>query len=253
MDWSLKSGRWTAAQKESRAEIGAGTEVGAVVLERRLGRHALADRWLARHACGAPALAYQVDRRAGVQTSRAFVLAVSTLLSLEDAHITHPESVEAEAVGGRWLITGYPGVFHGLMTLSNVLRERPAGVLRPTEVIWLARHLLSASAYAHPRGVSHGRVDLAEVIIDRDGRAAVELYGLARRLHDTPIADSSVAREEIESIADVVVRAAIGRWPDGRQLTRSEMSAMPKSIVTWIDAVRSGACFDAKASLACID
>jgi len=213
MDWSLTSGRWTAAPPQVRDEPGGGARVGAYALERPLGRHDLADRWLARAASGEPALAYRVDRLAGGRSPRAFVLAVGVLASLEHPHLGRILAIEPEVAGGRWLITTYPGVSQGVITLDDLLKERDDGALRPTEVRWLVEHLLSASAYAKARGVGHGPIGLHEVIIDRAGRASVELYGLARRLRGEPVGGPELARDELRSIATLAYRAATGRDP----------------------------------------
>ena len=58
------------------------------------------------------------------------------------------------------------------------------GALPIPVVMHLMRRLTSALAYAHDRGVVHRDVKCANILIDRDGRALVSDFGIARTVED---------------------------------------------------------------------
>ena len=209
--------RWQSASGLVGARpVEPGVEVGGLVLERTAGRHACADRWLARDLdTGAPFVAYRVDRRAGAPTATTFRLAVEMLTSLRHRHLLPVLWLDQEAPGGRWLVCPFPGASPGpapgVLTLDEVRKRRDGGALSTHETVFVAEQTLRAAAYAHARGVAHGAIGADELLLDRRGAVRVELYGLRRRLQGKPASGADDHAEEVRSIVRVAWLLATGR------------------------------------------
>jgi serine/threonine protein kinase len=195
-------------------------EVGplGLVPERRLGRRPVAERWLLRDPSdGAPFLGYRLTPSAGPPSGRGLQLATEILTGLRHRHILSPIASETTRDGGRWLVARFPGDYEGLRRLTTMLGARPERRLEPLEAAWIAQHTLAAIRYAHERGVAHGQMTLDDLVVDRRGGVMVELYGVARRLRDRPVADEHDRADEIRSAMGVVFQALTGSpWDDER-------------------------------------
>lgn len=214
MNWSMAGSKWASVTPAAAAPVGAGVELGGLTLERRLGRHALADRWLARdRARGEPFVAYRVDLLAGARGEKRFRLAVEMLTSLRHPHVCPVLWFETEAAGGRWVVSPYVGGPGGITTVAEVARERDGGILSPTEVCSAVEQVLGLMAYAHARGFCHGRIGAEDLIVDRRGAVVAELYGLSRRLRGLPAADGATCAEEVRSLAELARTLLLGAGP----------------------------------------
>lgn len=156
-----------------------------------------------------------------------------------------------DAAGWHWVVTPYLGSADGLLSLDHLLAIKelradhdhaheppidsippdaeageeplrlatheehtpppPRGQLALTETEHATRHLLTASRRAHDLGIAHGTVHPHEVLVDKHGSLAVELYA-AKQLLDTdnPPTFEAAAHEELRSIARIAYTALTG-------------------------------------------
>lgn len=237
MTWAPTGQKWLPRQTSTLEPIEAGFEVCGVELERPLSRHHLGERWMARDGAGAPALLYRIDRLAGARSSKAFRLAVEPLLALRHEHLLPVERFDPGRAGGRWLVSPYPGNAMGVMTLSDMMRQRDAGRLKWSEVLWAIEQTLGAVSAAHEAGYCHGRFRADEIALDRRGGVVVELYGVARRLRDLPAADVEARTEESRSVIELGYRLATGHeWVEGSSDCRRELRGIGGRLSRWFEA-----------------
>jgi serine/threonine protein kinase len=137
---------------------------------------------------------------------------IAPLRSLDSSHIVPVEDVVADASGYHWLVTPYLGSADGLLTLDRLRDLKDNGQLSEHETERAVEHLLAASESAHGKGLSHGPVLPSEVLVNRHGSLAIELYGLARRLAGGawPAQAASPVRAEVRSIAEIAYTMLTG-------------------------------------------
>ncbi|MCA9294093.1 MAG: protein kinase family protein [Phycisphaerales bacterium] len=135
---------------------------------------------------------------------------LAPLRTIENAHILPISDVVLDGAGWHWVVTPYCGAADGLVTLANVVSAQPEGRLSAVEALHATRQLLLASEAAHVRGVVHGALDPEEVLVDRHGSIAIELYGLRRRMSGAGLWDANAAAHEVRSIAALSYRMVTG-------------------------------------------
>ena len=178
--------------------------IGPYQLVRQLepGRHS--ERWLAFNETNQTAhVAYRFRMGHEKAEQRRFLSAVEGLAPLSHPHLLPVEQFAFGIGGGAWIVSPYSGNHDGLVTLASLVREK-GGMLSPVEAERALTQLLEAAEYAHGAGHQHGPVSATEVMVDRRGSLAIELYGLSRRLHLTGARPSTeVVRDEVRSIVEI--------------------------------------------------
>lgn len=96
-------------------------------------------------------------------------------------------------------------------SLRQLLRER--GALAPDMAVRIARDLASALAAAHSKAVVHRDLKPANVLIDRDGRARITDFGIARSLGQSPLGEGGMVVGTLDYISPEQAR---GGEVDGR-------------------------------------
>lgn len=248
--------RWSRVAAGGDTGPAEGVDVLGCRLERRLGRHALGDRWLARRLDGrrTPAVIYRLDRLGGARSPRRFKLAADMLLTLVHPHVLAVEAVDAETGGERWLRAPFVGSCGDLCLMRTVVKHRDGGRLTPMETRWVVSQVLSASAYAHGRGVCHGRITLDDLVIDTRGSVVVELYGLGSRLRGVPAGDRDAERAEVRSVASLAAELAGAPGDDERDaLLRAIGGELGREFRDWSATVLDGGFASASAALGALD
>jgi len=147
---------------------------------------------------------------------RRFVESIQNLSPVSHPHILPIEQFTLDKGGagrggdGAWIVTPYTGNLEGLVTLSALLEDK-GGQMTPGESERALIQLLEASEYAHAAGFHHGPMSIEEVLVDRRGSLAIELYGLRRLLNgpgSVPVME--VERDEVRSIVEIGYKLLTG-------------------------------------------
>lgn len=125
------------------------------------------------------------------------------LSMLDHPHLLKIESASYDDRGRLCTVSPYTGNHEGLVTLTDLLTKH-GGRFTVHESARAIGHLLSASAYAHSKGIAHGSVKPEHVLVDRSGSALIELYALQSkgRLPETA-AKRAVIADETRSIVEL--------------------------------------------------
>lgn len=176
-------------------------------LVRRLGRHRIADRFLAHD------LRRQIDRlvylvdRDDDDDGEVIWSVLRTQVGARRPHTVQIEEIGRERTGLCWAVSAYPGNHESLVTLES-LRQSRGGRLTVHEVARGVRQLLSAVCVAHRDGVVHGPIEADEVLVSPRGTLLIELYAVGRVLAlaraDRAVLDPDEARgDEVRSVASL--------------------------------------------------
>jgi serine/threonine protein kinase len=178
--------------------------IGPYRLIRQLQPGGLGERWLAfNEADQSDHVAHRFRMGYDKAEQRRFIAAVEALSSLAHPHLLPIEQLCLNVGGGGWIVTPFTGSHDGLVTLDSLSRDK-GGRMTPPEAERALVQVLEGIEYAHAQGHHHGPVDPAEVLIDRRGSLAIELYGLRRRMGGMANrAAAEVARDEVRSIVQV--------------------------------------------------
>lgn len=177
--------------------------IGPYLFLRQMPRGRVADRWLAVHE--EHDTSHAVHRLPVPPSDHADVIeALEPLSRLDHPHILPIEQVSVGSVGGgnAWIVAPFTGTHDGLLTLGDLLAAKGGRTAVPEAERTLLQ-LLGASRYSHVLGFHHGPVSMDEVLVDRGGSLAVELYGVARSLRQRGGAPAEVVRDEVRSIAEI--------------------------------------------------
>ena len=98
------------------------------------------------------------------------------------ARLDHPGIVPVYEVGEHNGLHYFTMALVEGKSLAELLRDGP---LPPQHAARLIRDLAGALEYAHQQGIIHRDLKPANVLIDRQGRAKLTDFGLAKRTHDT--------------------------------------------------------------------
>jgi hypothetical protein len=197
--------------------------VGGWRLEARLGDTRLGSRWLAWGGRDAlPRVAHHLQPRVtrGIDAGSA----LEPLTRFVHAHAVGLEEVVIDR-GETWLIAPYCGSYDGLMPLAKLMSMKASGSLPVREAMFLGIHLLGAIDAGWRRGLGHGPLGMDDVLIDRRGRAMVELFGVEARCRgEDPLA---AAHASVAGVVGLVYELATGLAPSG---TRGSSAAVAKSM-----------------------
>lgn len=182
-------------------------KIGPYRLVQQLQPGAMAERWLALNEQDesthvAHRFRYGPDRR----DERRLIGAVEALGPLSHPHILPIEQFTLNVGGGAWIVTPYTGNLEGLVTLDKLVQDK-GGQLIPIECERALTQLLESIEYSHAAGFQHGPISPEEILVDRRGSLAIELYGLNRLLAGSDVTKETVpatevAREEVRSIVE---------------------------------------------------
>lgn len=200
---------------------------GRYSLERELGRGGMGIVYLARDVRLDRPVALKLlppDRARFAETRERFLVEARMA-----AGLSHPNIVAIHAVEE---IAGF--VFFAMQyvageTLGDRIRREQR--LPPWEAARLLRDVAWALAYAHAQGVVHRDIKPDNILLDRDGRALVADFGIARltvdggttRIQGTPeylspeqaSGEACDARSDLYSLGAVAFHALTGRPPFG--------------------------------------
>ncbi|MFG0285216.1 MAG: hypothetical protein ACF8R7_12400 [Phycisphaerales bacterium JB039] len=206
------------------------TSFGPYRLTRRLGECELAERFLAVHDSEHTShMVYQFGPCFDRSDRRRVVAAVEPLMAMDHPHVLRVDHFAF--VGNRAMVVcDYPGNQKGLVTLQQLVAEK-GGQMDPTETDRLLRQLLDAMDHVHGRGCGWGPIEPQRILVDRSGRAVVELVGVSRRLDGLRGVDAELARDEVRSLVALGYRLVTGHEPDELLMPASRL--VPRLARRW--------------------
>lgn len=176
--------------------------IGPYRLVQQLEPGRMAERWLAfNEETESTHLAHRFRTGLDRFEQRRLVESIERLSPLSHPHILPIEKFTLGNGSAAWIVTPYTGNLEGLVTLANLVADK-GGQTSPMETERALIQLLEASEYAHNTGFHHGPMIAEEIMVDRRGSLAVELYGLRRLLEGTMSAQD-VGRDEVRSIVEI--------------------------------------------------
>jgi serine/threonine protein kinase len=153
------------------AVITNGDVVGSFQLIRPIGRGAMGEVWLGRHQVTGTLGAVKRLHAAGRAHTEWFEREARAV-----ARLQHPHIIPLFEVGPGYLVTAFID--------GGSLARRVQSAVPPAEVVRIARYVADALAHAHERGVIHGDVKPANILLDRLGRPFLADFGLASLLDE---------------------------------------------------------------------
>jgi hypothetical protein len=215
--------------------------------ERRLAPHQLAARLvLTDGVTGRRAIGYQLNRPATAEAEAS----IEALARLNHPHLLPILQVH-RAKQGLWLIAApeaaLPPSAPGMMTLRDVVAQRPDGVLAKAEARRVITQLASASAWAHEQGFAHGPLTITDIVISRRCAAMIELYGVGASLAAPHPDLRSLASLEARSLGKLGIRLALGQAAEKR---KALAGALGRSVAMWLQALAGGEFTDARQAMA---
>jgi len=185
-------------------------------------RSAPSQRWLAwNDETQTSHLAYRF--RQGSLDAQAFTAAATAGTALSHPHLLPIEHTEVGPAGSAWVFSPFTGNHDGLVSLRTLLSDK-GGRLNPVEAERAMSQVLEAVEYAHTVGFQHGDMGPDEILVDRRGSLAIELYGLRRRLRGQsgPPA-SEVCKDEVRSVVQLGYQLVTGLPADEPRITASRL------------------------------
>jgi len=190
---------------------------GPYALLRPLHPGPLGKRWLARHRFDLTAhVIHRLHMCDGPDDVARFRAAVDRLQNLASPHLIVPEFAGVRDGGEAWVASRYTGDRDGPVSIRRLIAMK-GGVVSPQEVRHATEQLLQAVRHAHAAGIVHGPIGREEVLVNRRGSVAIELYGLARQLDEASCLQT-LAREEVRSIAMLAAGMLLGQDVDDESL-----------------------------------
>lgn len=212
--------------------------IGPYRLSKSLGAGTLAERWVAVHETDHSVHVAHRFRVTDDTPAEPVLEAVAAVSRVSHPHLLPIEEVRTGIAGSVWVITPFTGNHDGLVSLESLLAQK-GGRLSPLEADRALTHLLEASSQAHAEGCHHGPISPAEVLVDRRGSLAIELYGVRRRL--TPLWErtaTEVARDEVRSIVEIGYLLITGLPADEPRIAATRL--FPRLDSRWDDWFNEG-------------
>lgn len=200
--------------------------VGGWRLEARLGDTRLGTRWLAWGGRDVlPRVAHHLSSRVARGVDALAVL--EPLTRFVHAHAVGLEEVVIDR-GETWLLAPYCGSYDGLMPLARLMSMKREGCLAARESVFLGLHLLGAIDAGWRRGLGHGPLGIDDVLIDRRGRAMIELFGVEARCRgEDPLA---AAHASVAGVVGLVYELATGMAPGSRGASAAMGRSLPRGL-----------------------
>lgn len=202
--------------------------VGPYLFLRQMERARFADRWLAVHEQEDSAhVVYRFPLPPGAAEQQQVATILERATHLNHPHILPIEQVSLGSVGGgnAWVVTPFTGTHDGVLTLAGLLSAK-GGWMPMAESERVVIHLLGASRFANVLGFRHGEIDMGEVLVDRRGSLAIELYSLGRSLGFAgPVggAGGEVVRDEVRSIVAIAYQLITGLPADEPRISAERL------------------------------
>ncbi|MCC6661093.1 MAG: hypothetical protein IT437_09435 [Phycisphaerales bacterium] len=212
--------------------------IGPYLFLRQMQGGRVADRWLAVHE--GDDTSHVVHRIPVRSDDQARVLeAIRPLSHLDHPHILPIEQVSVGSVGGgnAWIVAPFTGTHEGLLNLADLLAAKGGRMPLPEAERALVQ-LLGASRYAHVLGCRHGAIAMNEVLVDRGGSLAVELYGVWHALRARQGAAAEVVRDEVRSIVEIGYQMLTGLTADEPRIPATRL--VRRLDRRWEDWCRAG-------------
>ncbi len=148
------------------------TQVGTYALVRRLGSGGMGEVWLGQQAVSGGLGAVKRVRPGARGQWCGFLQREGRAI----ARLCHPHIVPLFEVGVEHLVTAFID--------GTNLERRLQAPIDARSAVRIIRQIASALGHAHGRGVVHGDVKPANILLDRSGNAYLADFGVARLLDD---------------------------------------------------------------------
>lgn len=183
---------------------------GSYRLIRRLADAPLGERWIARHELNHTAhTVYRLTKRF-VRAAQARFLSAASESTYKHPHLLEIQEFAFDLQGRACLVTPFTGNHLGLVTLGSLV-ELKGGRMSPSEAERATLHLLGALSHAHASGgPAHGPIAIDEILVDKHGRAMIELYGLSTRVAAGHAPARAMAADELRSVGQIAYRLLTG-------------------------------------------
>lgn len=213
-------------------------EIDDVTVLRPLGPGRVSERWLARRNQDLRAFVAHLCPP-GMDSDR-WVDAASAVMGDRIEHALAPVAVGAAASGRPWALTEYTGDHEGLVSLETLVRQT-GGRMTSNEARHAVEQLLGLLERTHAAGRRHGLLHLDELLVDRRGSVAVELFGMGYRLSSPAVQTLWSAHDEIRSVATVAAQLLTGATDDmiehiGETGTEQVDASIGGGWIRWLDA-----------------
>ncbi len=180
-----------------------GPKLGPYNLIRPLAKLAIAARWLAFHEVSQTThVIYRFPVCHDNSEKRRFLSSVQAASRVIHPHILKIEQFAFDSSGSAWVVTPYIGDVEGMMSLERLLRAK-AGSMAPSEAGRAIEQILDACTAAHNAKIYHGPIRMDEILVDRHGSLAIEMYGMSRLLRGYNLGNEELVRDEVRSAAEI--------------------------------------------------
>lgn len=209
---------------------------GSYELVRPLSAGPISERWLACHEFDHTShVVHYFPGRHDRAGQRRFLEAVETVAGLSHAHLLPIEQYAVCPSGRGVVVTPYTGNHAGLVSLDALL-ELKGGRMGPIEAKRAVTHLLEAIDAASKVG-GNGPVTLQQVLVDRHGRASIELYGLGARLRGASSVGPESERDEVRSVVEIGYRLVTGLSAEEPRVPVSKLETrLSPAWEAWLEA-----------------
>ncbi|MBO6740139.1 MAG: protein kinase family protein [Phycisphaerales bacterium] len=180
-------------------------------------------------------LLYRFPIQPNHQHRRALFDQMVALSMLDHPHLLKIESASYDDRGRLCMISPYPGNHEGLVTLADLLGQH-GGRFTIHEAARAIEHLLSASAYAHARGIIHGAITPEQILVDRFGSTQIELYAHPPKSRSSTAQSQSLLTDEIRSIAELGYKLITGLDVSADRISPTRvLKRLDRNWDTWFD------------------